>query len=82
MCLTPKVSDTLRRVVLLHAGVGDSRLWRRQVDALAGRFDVVTPDLPGFGETPVPAEPFSFVELVTALLPGALVGNSFGGKVA
>ena len=32
--------------------------------------------------TPLPTEPFSFVEFVAALLPAALVGNSFGGAVA
>jgi pimeloyl-ACP methyl ester carboxylesterase len=70
------------RVVLLHSALGDSRLWRRQVEALRGDFDVVAPDLPGWGETPLPTEPFSFVDAVVGHLPGALVGNSFGGAVA
>lgn len=70
------------RVVLLHSALGDSRLWRRQVTALADRFDVVAPDLPGFGESPLPKESFSFVDVVAQHLPGALVGNSFGGMVA
>jgi pimeloyl-ACP methyl ester carboxylesterase len=72
----------LTRVVLLHSALGDSRLWRRQVAALAPRFEIVAPDLPGWGETPLPAEPFSFVDAVAAHLPAALVGNSFGGLVA
>jgi 3-oxoadipate enol-lactonase len=71
-----------RRVVLLHSAIGDSRQWTRQVDALRDRFDVVAPDLPGFGAEPMPAEPFSFVERVVPLLPASLVGNSFGGGVA
>ncbi len=70
------------RVVLLHSALGDSRLWTRQVSALSGRFDVVAPDLPGFGSAPLPREAFSFVDAVTPHLPGALVGNSFGGMVA
>ena len=70
------------RVVLLHSALGDSRLWQRQVDALSGRFDVVAPDLSGFGSTAMPREAFSFVEEVKPHLPGALVGNSFGGMVA
>src|SRR5581483_8173512 len=70
------------KVVLLHSALGDSRLWRRQVDALTPRFDVVTPDLPGFGQTPEPKEPFSFVDRVVPHLPAALVGNSMGGRVA
>jgi 3-oxoadipate enol-lactonase len=71
-----------RRVVLLHSGLGDSRQWSRQVVALGGAFDVLTPDLPGFGTAPMPTEPFSFVDAVTPLLPAALVGNSFGGAIA
>ncbi|HZO33805.1 MAG TPA: alpha/beta fold hydrolase, partial [Gaiellaceae bacterium] len=46
------------------------------------RFEVVTPDLPGFGTEPLPTEPFSFVDRVAALLPASLVGNSMGGGIA
>lgn len=70
------------KVVLLHSALGDSRLWRRQVEILRPGFDVVTPDLPGWGTTPLPTEPFSLVDFVAAELPAALVGNSFGGAVA
>lgn len=75
-------------VVLLHAGVGDRRLWDAQAEALAERYRVVRPDARGFGETPLPGRPFSYVEDVRALIdhlglgPVALVGNSFGGKIA
>lgn len=68
--------------MLVHSALGDSRLWRRQAAALAERFDVVAPDLPGWGETPMPGTPFSFVDAVAEYLPAALVGNSFGGNVA
>ena len=64
------------KVVLLHSALGDSRLWRRQIAALEGVHEVVAPDLPGSGDEPVPAEPFSLVELVARQLPAALVGNS------
>src|SRR5439155_20155335 len=70
------------KVVLVHSALGDSRLWRRQVEALGPDFDVVTPDLPGWGATPLPTEPFSLVDVVAAELPASLVGNSFGGAVA
>ncbi len=50
--------------------------------ALAERFDVVAPDLPGWGDAPLPEVPFSFVDFVAGFLPGNLVGNSFGGMVA
>jgi pimeloyl-ACP methyl ester carboxylesterase len=72
----------LSRVVLLHSALGDSRLWKRQVAALEREHHVLAPDLPGWGEHPLPTEPFSFVDFVAELLPGVLVGNSFGGAVA
>ena len=74
--------------MLLHAGVGDRRLWDWQVEALAERHLVVRPDLRGFGESPLPGGPFSYSEDVRALLDhlgierATLVGNSLGGRVA
>ena len=70
------------RVVLIHSAVADSRMWERQEGQLRERgFDVVAPDLPGFGSEPVPKSPFSFVDRIAALLPAILVGNSFGGRI-
>jgi pimeloyl-ACP methyl ester carboxylesterase len=72
-------------VLLLHAGIADSRMWAPQVEALthAGH-RVVAPDLPGFGETPLVPGTVDYVAHVTALLdgPAAVVGCSFGGRVA
>jgi 3-oxoadipate enol-lactonase len=70
------------RVVLLHSALGDSRLWKRQVAALEREHHVIAPDLPGWGDNPLPTEPFSFVEFAAGFLPGVLVGNSFGGAIA
>jgi pimeloyl-ACP methyl ester carboxylesterase len=71
------------KVVMLHSALGDSRLWKRQVEPLrSAGHEVVTPDLPGWGDSPLPTEPFSFVDAVVEHLPAALVGNSFGGAVA
>ena len=75
-------NPAVAKIVLLHSALGDSRLWRRQVDALSPEFTVVTPDLPGWGTNPLPTEPFSIVDFVAAELPASLVGNSFGGTVA
>jgi pimeloyl-ACP methyl ester carboxylesterase len=74
-------------VVLVHAGVGDRRLWDNQMDAFSAGHQVVRLDLRGFGETAIPGGPFSYVDDVRALLDDlglertALVGNSFGGRV-
>jgi 3-oxoadipate enol-lactonase len=40
-------------VLLVHAGVCDSRMWARQVDDLRRDHRVITLDLRGFGETPL-----------------------------
>jgi pimeloyl-ACP methyl ester carboxylesterase len=72
----------LARVILLHSALGDSRLWKRQVAALEREHHVIAPDLPGWGENPLPTEPFSFVDFAAQHLPGVLVGNSFGGAIA
>jgi len=72
----------LARVVLLHSALGDSRLWKRQVAALEREHHVIAPDLPGWGENPLPTEPFSLVEFAAGFLPGVLVGNSLGGAIA
>ncbi|WP_175439297.1 alpha/beta fold hydrolase [Streptomyces vilmorinianum] len=75
-------------VVLLHSGVCDRRMWDGQFAALADAGQrVVRCDLRGFGDTPVDA-PHTHAEDVRALLDAlgveraALVGSSFGGKVA
>jgi pimeloyl-ACP methyl ester carboxylesterase len=75
-------------VLLLHAAVGDSRIWVPQFRALAGEFTVIRCDLPGFGRSPLPEEPCVDADEVAAVLEAtgveraAVVGNSFGGLVA
>jgi 3-oxoadipate enol-lactonase len=75
-------------VLLLHSGVADRRMWQQQWDALAARFRVVRCDLRGYGDTPLPPERFANADDVVELLDhldierAALVGSSFGGRVA
>lgn len=77
-------------VVLLHAGVADRRMWDAVAPALAHTFRVVRPDLRGFGDSPLPlgGGPYTNAGDVAALLDelgvadAAVVGSSFGGKVA
>ena len=46
-------------VLLLHAGIGDRRMWDAQVPAFAEHFTVIRFDARGFGETRKPDAPFS-----------------------
>ncbi|MGH2705923.1 MAG: alpha/beta fold hydrolase [Actinomycetota bacterium] len=78
-------------LVLLHGFVGDSREWRRQVDALSDAFTVVAWDAPGAGRSSDPPESFRmpdyadclalFVEALRLEHPN-VVGLSFGGALA
>ena len=72
-------------VLLLHAGIADRRMWTPQVGALeaAGR-TVTAPDQPGFGDEPLAPPTVDYVGFAAELLdgPGAVVGCSFGGRVA
>lgn len=72
-------------VLLLHAGIADRRMWGPQVDALeAAGHTVRAPDLPGFGEAPLVPPTVDYLKFAAARLggPGAVVGCSFGGRVA
>ena len=75
-------------VVLLHAGIADSRMWDGQFDALAATHTVVRYDLRGFGRTPPAPGPFDHAGDLRALLDAlglarvALVGCSQGSRVA
>ena len=76
---------TTNTVLLLHAGVADSSMWRPQIPALeAAGYRVLAPDLRGFGGRPLEPAPFSHLRDVEELVEGpiAVVGNSLGGRVA
>lgn len=78
-------------LVLLHCLGADHRLWEIAARGLSHEFTLLTYDLPGHGEAPVPAGPYDIADLSTQL--GALLaregiarahlaGISLGGHVA
>jgi len=72
-------------VLLLHAGIADSRMWAPQLAALeAAGHRVVAPDLPGYGDAPLEPGEIAYVDFAAAQLdgPAAVVGCSFGGRIA
>src|ERR1700733_14209380 len=55
-------------VVLLHPGVGDSRIWEPVLPALTASWRVIRYDARGFGRSPAPAVTFSLLaDLITVL---------------
>lgn len=75
-------------MILLHAGIADSRMWRRQTTFFSKRYEVITYDLRGFGRSPMPAAPYAHYRDLAALMDtmgieGAiLMGSSSGGSAA
>jgi 3-oxoadipate enol-lactonase len=76
-------------VLLVHAGIADSRMWEPLAERLvAAGYRVVTPDLRGFGRTPLEPGVVSNARDLLALLDelgierAAVVGASLGGGVA
>jgi pimeloyl-ACP methyl ester carboxylesterase len=43
-------------VVLLHGYTQTSRMWRTIIPLLAEKFTVIAPDLPGIGDSSIPAD--------------------------
>jgi pimeloyl-ACP methyl ester carboxylesterase len=81
-----------RPLVLFHGAHGSWTHWIRNIDALRARYRVLAPDLPGHGESDLPARPEdvrSFAEAIASGLrhssevgPFDLVGFSMGGVIA
>lgn len=75
-------------IVLLHAGVADSRMWDPQIDSFAARHRVIRYDMRGFGKSTLPDGLFAHHEDLLTLIDTLkldsvwLVGASFGGSVA
>lgn len=81
-------------VLLVHGLSGSGGWWRRNVDSLASRHDVVAVDLPGFGRNRrfVGSAPPLSIASAAALLarliaqeigePVHVVGHSMGGQIA
>jgi pimeloyl-ACP methyl ester carboxylesterase len=83
-----EVAGTGQPLLLIHAGVADSRMWDDQFQTFAQQYRVVRYDLRGFGKSTVPSGKFANHEDVTALFEylgikqAHLIGISFGGLIA
>jgi len=72
-------------LVLLHPGVGDSRIWDPVLAPLTAKYRVIRYDARGFGQSPAPSVKFSLFDDLVAVLGhyevqrAAFVGCSQGG---
>lgn len=75
-------------LVLLHPGVGDSRVWDPILPALLERHRVIRYDARGYGRSPAPTTPFVMLDDLVTVLDHAgigrapIVGCSQGGDAA
>jgi pimeloyl-ACP methyl ester carboxylesterase len=84
-------SGSGRALLLLHGSGSSSHGFERVAEHLATRFDVITPDLPGFGFTgPRPDRDYrvsAYVDTVAGFMSElgldrfSVVGNSLGGNI-
>jgi pimeloyl-ACP methyl ester carboxylesterase len=83
-----EVAGSGHPLLLIHAGVADSRMWDDQFQTFAQQYMVVRYDIRGYGKSEVPAGPFANHEDVYALLEhlgikqAHVIAVSFGGLVA
>jgi pimeloyl-ACP methyl ester carboxylesterase len=82
-----------RPLLLLHGASGAWTHWLRNIPALAGRFRLLVPDMPGFGDSDTPPEPHTADTLAALVASGLdrmapspaeidIAGFSFGSIIA
>ena len=75
-------------MLLIHAGITDSRMWDEQFQTFAQQYQVIRYDLRGYGKSTVPSGKFANHEDVTTLFEhlgikqAHVIGISFGGLIA
>jgi pimeloyl-ACP methyl ester carboxylesterase len=80
-------------VVLFHGAFGSWTHWLKSISVLSRQYRVIVPDIPGFGDSDLPPEPYSTDSMADILSEGlkeilssgetiAFVGFSFGGQMA
>ena len=73
-------------LVLLHGFTQTRQSWRRTANELAGRYRVITPDLPGHGQSAHKTASFdavtAYIRALAPETPFTLVGYSMGGRIA
>ena len=77
-------------LILLHGFCETNHLWDSFATKLSSDFRVITPDLPGFGNSPLPEKSFSIANIASSLIHWLhqlnvekciVIGHSLGGYV-
>src|SRR5258708_34641420 len=80
-----------KSVILIHGFCETHEIWDGYAEDLAGEFEVLAVDLPGFGESPIPSVPFSLPDVARKMQNWIdqhdvhapfVVGHSLGAYVA
>lgn len=80
-----------KNLLLIHGFPMTSKIWRSFIPVLSEAFQVITIDLPGFGESPLLPVPFTLDDVAREVLAAmdrerirdaVVVGHSLGGYVA
>jgi len=83
-----RIAGEGKTVVLMHAGIADSRMWEPQFDLFARYFQVIAYDLRGYGKTEMPPGYYAHHKDLYGLLnyleipQASLVGVSMAGGKA
>ena len=84
-----EIAGSGRPIVMIHAGVADSRQWNNEFHSFAARYQVIRYDMRGYGKSEPVEGDFSHLQDLTALLdhinvnqPLILIGCSMGGGLA
>ena len=87
----PHAERATSSVIALHCSLGSGRQWTKLATELGGRYQVITPDIAGYGDVSGPATlPTTLAQEVELLAPRLdeargpihLIGHSYGGAVA
>ena len=77
-------------LVLVHGYLAGAGIWREQIDCFQDRFDVLAPNLPGFGDSAHLTAPDTIAGFAAQVLDGLqaqgverfhLLGHSMGGMI-
>jgi len=83
-----QISGNGEPIILIHGGGTDSRIWNNINLNVSNNFKIVSYDLRGHGQSPIPINTTNHVQDLLHLLKGlqiekaSLVGHSLGGQIA